>query len=416
MLIPLSLRIGFRYVRSKKRSGFISFIAMTSLIGIALGVMVLITVLSVMNGFDEQIKKQFFSIMPEVTAFVDAPLKQSLLSFEPAILKTPGVIAASAFIDGKGMLTYGGKVSGVEVMGILPKQESTITDLNAHFIVGDLNVLKPGAYKIVIGESLAANLGAMIGDKIILMTPQVQSSLIGVTPVYRQFTVAGIFHYNEAMGIDDSRAYIALDDAQKLYAHTDASQGFHIRIQDIFHAYAVASQLETVLPNPFSVTTWEETSGDFFKAVAMEKTMMFIILLLIIAVAAFNLVATLMMVVKEKQADIAILRTMGATPGLIMRVFLLQGAIVGFMGTLMGVLLGLLLAHFANDLVMWIEAIFHIQLIPASVYFVDYLPSKIIASDVIHVVLIACSLSLLAAVYPAWRAFKTQPAEALRYD
>jgi lipoprotein-releasing system permease protein len=170
------------------------------------------------------------------------------------------------------------------------------------------------------------------------------------------------------------------------------------------------------LPHSFSLTTWEETSGDFFKAVAMEKTMMFIILLLIIAVAAFNLVATLMMVVKEKQADIAILRTMGATPSLILRIFLVQGTVIGFLGTLMGVVLGLLLAHYANDLVMWIQAFFHVQLIPASVYFVDYLPSKILLSDVMHVVLIAMSLSILAAWYPAWRAFKTQPAEALRYD
>jgi lipoprotein-releasing system permease protein len=354
--------------------------------------------------------------MPEITAFADSPLPMSLLTYETSILKTPGVVAASPFIDAKGMLTYGGKVSGVEVMGILPKQESTITDLNAHFIVGDLNVLKPGAYKMVIGESLATDLGVMIGDKIILITPQVQSSLLGVTPVYRQFTVAGIFHYNEAMGIDDSRAYIAYADAQKLYENSDISRGFHIRVQDIFKAYVVAAQLETVLPNPFNVTTWEETSGDFFKAVAMEKTMMFIILLLIIAVAAFNLVATLMMVVKEKQADIAILRTMGATPGLIMRIFLVQGALVGSMGVVIGVVLGLLLAHFANDLVMWIEAIFHVQLIPASVYFVDYLPSKIMLSDVVHVVLIAMSLSIVAALYPAWRAFKTQPAQALRYD
>jgi len=416
MAKSLSLLIGFRYVRSKKRSGFISFIAMTSLIGIALGVMVLITVMSVMNGFDAQIKKQFFSIMPEITAYADSSLSKPFLSYESAIIKTPGVTATSPFIDAKGMLTYGGRVNGVDVMGILPKQENAMSSLNGHFIAGNLNSLKPGTFNIAIGEALAANLGVVIGDKIILITPQVQSSLLGVTPVYRQFTVSGIFHFNAAMGLDSSRAYIALGDAKKLYAHSDVNQGFHIRIQNLFQAFQMAEKLQNVLPSQFNINTWEETSGAFFKAVAMEKTMMFIILMLIIAVAAFNLVATLVMVVKEKQADIAILRTMGATPGLIMRVFLVQGAIVGLLGTLIGVILGLLLAHFANDIVMWIENIFHVQLIPASVYFVDYLPSKIQASDVIHIVLIAVCLSLVAAIYPAWRAFKTEPAEALRYD
>lgn len=416
MAKPLSLLIGFRYVRSKKCSGFISFIAMTSLIGIALGVMVLITVLSVMNGFDAQIKQQFFSIMPEITAYADGQLPKPLLSYETNIKQAVGVVAAAPFIDAKGMLSRGGKVSGVDVMGILPKPEAAMTDLNSHFIIGNLNILQPGKYNIAIGESLAAELGVELGDKIILITPQVQSSLLGVTPIYRQFTVAGIFHYNAAMGIDDSRAYIAYGDAQKLYAGGSITQGFHVRIANPFQAYTVAANLQNYLPPQFNIETWEDSSGAFFKAVAMEKTMMFIILLLIIAVAAFNLVATLVMVVKEKQADIAILRTMGATPGLIMRVFLVQGAIVGLLGTFIGVVLGLLLAHYANDIVMWIENLFHVQLIPASVYFVDYLPSKILASDVIHVVLIAVVLSLVAAIYPAWRAFKTEPAEALRYD
>ena len=252
----LSLLIGLRYVRSKKRTGFISFIAMTSLIGIALGVMVLITVLSVMNGFDAQIKKQFFSIMPEVTAFADSPLSKPLLSYENAIIKTPGITGASPFIDAKGMLTYGGKVNGVDVMGIMPKQENSMTDLDGHFIIGKLSDLKPGAYNIAIGEALAANLGVTLGDKLILITPQVQSSLLGVTPVYRQFTVAGIFHYNAAMGIDSSRAYIAFDDAKKLYANSDVSKGFHIRIQNIFQAYQTAAKLDTVLPAQFNITTW----------------------------------------------------------------------------------------------------------------------------------------------------------------
>lgn len=416
MAKALGLFIGWRYVRSKKRSGFVSFIAMSSLLGIALGVAVLITVLAVMTGFDEQIQTQFFSIMPEVTAFAQGPLPKPLTDYRQTILTTPGVTGAAPFINAKGMVTFGGHVSGVDVMGILPKQEESITTLANNMIDGQATSLVPGQYHMILGAALAAQLGVITGDKVILITPQVQSSLLGVTPVYRRFTITGIFHFAAALALDNSRAYIAYQDAQKLYASSHVDHGYHVHIQNLFAAQQVSQALSKRLPHAFIFDTWMETTGAFFHAVAMEKTMMFIILLMIIAVAAFNLVSTLVMVVKDKQADIAILRTMGARPSLIMKIFLVQGSIIGILGTVLGLIGGLLLATFANDIVSFIESTFHVQLIPASVYFINYLPSKIVPSDVFHVVLIAIVLSVCAAIYPAWRAFKTQPAEALRYD
>jgi lipoprotein-releasing system permease protein len=416
MAKALGLFIGWRYVRSKTRSGFVSFIAMTSLLGIALGVAVLITVLSVMNGFDAQIKKQFFSVMPEVTAFSQGPLPKSFMDYRKTILQTPGVSGAAAFINAKGMLTFGGHVSGVDVMGIEPTQESSITNISQHIIEGKLTNLTPNSFHIILGDGLAAELGVVVGDKVILITPQVQSSLLGVTPVYRRFTVSGIFHFSAALALNNARAYIAYDDAKRLYAQSQTDHGYHIRINDLFAAPTISQAISNHLPDNFTLDTWMQTSGAFFHAVAMEKTMMFIILLMIIAVAAFNLVSTLVMVVKDKQADIAILRTMGARPGLILRIFLIQGSIIGLLGTVLGVIGGLLLATYANDIVTVIQNTFHVQLIPSSVYFINYLPSKILASDVIHVFVIAVALSICAAIYPAWRAFKTQPAEALRYD
>jgi lipoprotein-releasing system permease protein len=369
-----------------------------------------------MNGFDGVIKQQFFAVMPEATVFAEGTLPKPLDSYRPTLLHTPGVTGAAPFIDAKGMLTFGAQVSGVDVMGIQPSQESTVSAISHKMLEGRLTDLTPGSYHIVLGQTLAASLGAVVGDKVLMITPQVQSSLLGVTPVYRRFTVTGIFQLGAGFGLDAARAYVNYTDAARVFGSAHVDRGFHVQVKQLFQADTVGNALTHHLPSMFMVNTWEQTTGAFFHAVAMEKTMMFMILFLIIAVAAFNLVSTLVMVVKDKQADIAILRTMGASPGLIMRIFLVQGAIVGFCGTILGVGVGLLLAANATAISSGIQHLFHVQLVSPSVYFVNYVPSKIIPMDVVHVTVLALVLSVLAAIYPAWRAFKTQPVEALRYD
>lgn len=386
------------------------------MIGIALGVAVLITVLSVMNGFDYQIKKRFFAVAPQVTVLTQADLTKEWSTQLHQLSQQQGITAVAPFVNGKGMLTHHGQVSGVEVLGINPKQESAISALATKVYSGNLNSLQPNQFNIAIGMTLANNLDLSVGDKVILLTPQTSVSPLGIAPRYRQFTVSAIFHVGGGFGFDNGVAYINLQDAQRLFTGSARLSGFHIKLDNLYQAGIVSERLRAQLPPGYLVSNWTETYGAFFHALAMEKTMMFIILLLIVAVAAFNLVSTLVMVVNDKQSDIAILRTLGASPATIMLSFIYQGAIVGLFGVLLGVGLGLLLAVNATQIVNTIQQLFHVQLIPSSVYFINYLPSRILPMDVIKVAVYAWMLSLIATIYPATRAFKTQPAQALRYE
>lgn len=417
MFNSLAFYIGLRYTRAKQRNGFVSFISLASMLGIALGVTVLITALSVMNGFNYQIKSRFFALIPQIQVLTGNSIESSWQGLARQIQQIPEVTGVAPFASGKGIIMNNGQVYGVDVKGILPEQESQVSQLRSKMVAGNLNsIAKPGTYNIIIGKTLAQDLGVTLGDKITLFTPGVNISLAGAFPRYRRFTVSGIFHGSDAFAFDLSYAFVNMQDAAHVFPPGHGTNGLDINLRDMYQVGQVSEEIQQLVPPSYVVTNWTRTNGAFFQAIYMEKTILFVILLLIIAVAAFNLVATLVMVVNDKRSDIAILRTLGARPGTILQTFIVQGLVVGVIGTLLGLVCGLLLAHYATAIVNWYQATFHIQLLQESVFFVNFLPSKIEASDVILVAVIAIVLSLIAALYPAWLAFRTQPAEALRYE
>jgi lipoprotein-releasing system permease protein len=417
MFKSLAFYIGLRYTRAKKRNGFVSFISLASMLGIALGVTVLITALSVMNGFNYQIKSRFFALIPQVQVLTGSNINDSWQDMAKQIAKIPQVTGIAPFASGKGIIMKSGQVYGVDIKGIIPSQEVKVSKLANKMVEGKYDsISKPGTYNIIIGKTLAQDLGVTIGDKITVFTPGTSVSLAGVFPRYRRFTVSGIFHGSDAFAFDLSYAFVNMQDAERVFPAGQGTSGLDINLQDMYQVGEVSEEIQHLLPPGFVVTNWTQTNGAFFQAIYMEKTILFVILLLIIAVAAFNLVATLVMVVNDKRSDIAILRTLGARPATILKTFIVQGLVVGVIGTALGLIFGLLLAHYATAIVNWYQSTFHVKLLQESVFFVNYLPSRIEASDVITVAIIAVIMSLLAAIYPAWLAFKTQPAEALRYE
>ncbi len=416
MIRPLALYVGLRYTRAKRRNHFISFISLVSMLGIALGVAVLVTVLSVMNGFDYQIRHQFFSIAPEVTILSGKNVNTFWKSLQTQVQKLPQVVDSAPFVSGTGMLSNQGVVNGVEMLGILPSEEAKISELAQKVVAGNLTSLTSDSYNVILGQKLAERMGLFVGNKVTVFTPQATTTPLGILPQFRRFTVSGIFDTKGGFGFDTSVAYINLQDAQRLFPPGQGTSGLHIKLKNIYTAQSVTAQLERMLSGGFLVTNWTEEYGPFFSAISMEKTIMFVILLLIVAVAVFNLVATLVMVVNDKRADIAILRTLGASPRTILSIFVIQGAVVGLIGTILGVIGGVILALNATAIANGIQSLFHVQLIKSSVFFVDYLPSQLQWMDVVNVSIIAFVLSLVATLYPAFMAFRTQPAEALRYE
>lgn len=416
MFRPAAVFIGLRYTRAKRRNHFISFISFMSMFGIVLGVVVLITVLSVMNGFDSEIKKRVFSMWPPVTVGnVDGHVS-NWKSLEKIVADTPGITAVAPFVTGQVLITNSNSVSPAMMTGINPQSEKKISLLAEKMVQGDLNDLKSKGFGIVLGEELANRLDATIGDKVTVITPQVSLTPAGVIPRFKRFTVIGIFRAGSGFGFDLAMAYIQLEDAQKLFQMGSSISGIHANINDVYAAPKLTRDLAEQLTPDTRISNWTDQFGPFFHAVKLEKTMMFLILLLIIAVAVFNLVCTLVMVVNEKQSDIAILRTFGATPGTIMGIFIVQGAIIGVIGTLLGVGGGIALALHVTQIVNWIQDVFHVQFLSSSVNFVNYLPSELQLSDVLKISFAALILSLLATLYPAWRASRTEPVEALRYE
>ena len=415
MKTPLSLIIGLRYTRARRRNHFISFISLASLLGIALGVTVLITVLSVMNGFDAQIHARFFAITPAVTVSTSNDLSNQWMDLVRTTEKVSGVIAAAPFVSGNGMIMKGTQFAGVSLMGISPNLEPRVSALQEHLLQGHLTDLQRGTFHTVIGKGLADLLGLTVGDSIRVFTPQTNVTLMGVFPRYKVFQITGIYHTSGGL-YDMNQIFVNRHDAQVLFLPGQRTSGVHLRLTSLYDAPAVTDQLMQVLTPNYSITNWTVEFGAFFQALAMEKTMLFVILLLIVAVAAFNLVSTLVMVVNDKRADIAILRTLGATPRTIMMTFVVQGAVVGLWGTLLGLIGGLLLSLNVTRLANFIQQVFHIQFLHASVFFINFVPSKISFHDVVLVCVSTLLMSLLATIYPAIVAYRTEPAEALRYE
>lgn len=416
MFKPLSFFIGLRYTRAKKRNQFVSFIALTSMLGIALGVTVLITVLSVMNGFDYEIRNRIFEMAPQVTVRTFANSMDDYDYLKSQMLKVPGVIGAATFIEGQGMLTHDGIVNPVLINGIDPEEDAKISAIPSKMVQGNWSALKPGAFGIIMGQKLADNLGLSMGDQVTLVTPEAALTPVGIIPRFKRFTLVGIFNAGAGFGFDSQFALINIQDAQALYQLGNGITGIQLKIKSLYEAPLMAATIAKHLTSEYFVTNWTQKYGALFKAINLEKNMMFIILLLIIAVAAFNLVSSLVMIVNDKRADIAILRTFGATPKMVMVIFIVQGFLIGLIGTLVGLVCGLLLAANVTHVVNFLQKTFGLQLLSSSVYYVNYLPSRIQAPDVIHICAAAFVMSLLATLYPAWRASKTQPAEALRYE
>lgn len=414
MFKPLALYIGLRYTRSKKRNHFVSFISLSSMLGIGLGVMVLITVLSVMNGFDEEIHKRFFGMAPEITLSGRNGKIHDWQNLENELKKTPDVLAISPYVGGQGLLTSEGQVLPIVLTGIDPVQEQAITHLKEKLLIGNMADLEH--FGIMLGRGLADSLGVTVGDKVTMMIPQASVTPAGMIPRFKRFNVAGIFSAGNGFNFDSKLAFISLSDAQKLFQLGDDVTGLKMKIKNIYEAPAITNQLAAKLGENYEVGNWTQQFGAFFHAVKLEKTMMFLILLLIIAVAAFNLVSSLVMVVNDKQAEIAILRTIGATPSMILWTFIVQGMMVGVIGTLLGLVGGVILASNATAIVNAFQRLFNVQLMTTNMYFVDYLPSKILLSDLWHICLVALLMSFIATIYPAWRASKTVIAEALHYE
>ncbi len=416
MFNPIAVCIGLRYLRAKRRHRFISFMSFASMLGIALGVMVLITVLSVMNGFDQQIQQRIFHMANHVTithpqGIGDWPALRAQL------LREPRVQAAAPFVAGQGILTHRGRVHSVLVTGIEPTLQRSVTQLTDKLIQGSANGLHPGEFGVLLGQQLAADLGARVGDKVVLVTPKAAVTVVGLIPTFKRFTVVGIFKVGNGFGFDSQYAFVHLRDAQVLYGLAPQwVSGLRLRIDTLYHAPQVAQSLLQHGYADYQISNWSQQYGELFKAVAMEKTMMFLTLLLIIMIAVFNLISSLVMVVTDKQAEIAILRTLGATPSRVMAIFMVQGSVIGLVGTLLGVLGGVLLALHVTEVVAWLEALLHVKLFASDAYYVDFLPSELRWMDVLRISAIAFGLSVLATIYPAWRAACTLPAEALRYE
>jgi len=413
--VRYELLVGLRYTRAKRRNRFIGINSLVSMIGIFVGVWALIVVLSVMNGFQKEVRTRILGVASHVQiSSIDNRLPD-WRSIAALAAQHPRVRAAAPFVQGQAMLAAGQAVRGALVRGILPEEEEKVADLGQHMRSGSLADLRPGEFGVVLGADLARGLGVLPGDKVALVAPQGLVTPAGVIPRLKQFTVVGSFE----VGIVDADAGLALvhlRDAQTLYQLGDAVSGVRLRLDDLFAARSVARELMARLPQNVFASDWTRSHANFFRAVEIEKRMMFIILTLIILVAAINIISTLVVAVTDKQADIAILRTLGAAPGSVMQIFIVQGMVIGIVGTLIGAGLGIVTALNIDVIVPAIESAFNIKFLSKDVYLIPELPSDLQAGDVGSIVLMALGLSFFATLYPSWRAARVNPAEALRYE
>jgi lipoprotein-releasing system permease protein len=413
--LPYELLIGLRYTRAKRKNHFISFISLTSMIGIALGVAALIVVLSVMNGFQAELRTRILGVAShlEITGANNQLSEWPVLAAQ--LKSQPEVIASAPYVMAQGMLSYGQAVQGALVRGVLPAEEDKVADLGKNMKAGSLADLRAGEFGVVLGADLAQLLGVSIGEKVVLMAPQGQFTPTGVVPRIKQFKVVGLFQIG-MYEYDAGLALIHMDDAAKLYRMGDNVSGLRLKLNDLFDAPEMSAKLAQKLDGNYYVTDWTQQHANFFKAVQLEKKVMFIILTLIVAVAAFNIVSTLVMAVTDKRADIAIMRTFGASPRSIMGIFIVQGALIGMIGTLIGAVVGVIIALNIDTIIPFIENLFKVQFLAKDVYYISDLPSKLEWNDVITIVVMSFILSLLATLYPSYKASTINPAEALRYE
>jgi lipoprotein-releasing system permease protein len=417
-LAAYEILVGLRYTRARRgsgRNGFVSFIAAVSMLGIALGVAALIVVLSVMNGFQQELRTRILAVASHIEI---RGIDGTVADWQAVARSTrgnPHVMAAAPYVLGQAMLSAGSVSRGALVRGVDPALENTVADFGSHMRAGTLADLKPGEFGIVLGAELAHALGVRVGDSVVVITPQGTVTPAGTLPRVKSFRVVGVFEVG-MFEFDSGLALIDLADAQKLYRLGDTVSGVRLKLDDLFAAPRVAREIAATLPIDAEVRDWTLNHANFFRAVAIEKRMMFLILTLIVAVAAFNIVSAQVMVVTDKQADIAILRTQGASPASILTIFIIQGALVGTLGTLIGVAGGLALALNIETVVPFVERMLGVQFLDKTVYYISELPSQVQQADVVLVALIAFVLTLLATLYPSWRAARINPAEALRYE
>jgi lipoprotein-releasing system permease protein len=413
--LPFELLLGTRYTRAKKRNGFISFISLSSIIGIALGVTALVTVMSIMNGFQQELRDRILDMTAHMTLSERGERLHHWQDLYGIVKTLPHVKGAAPNAMGQGMLTAGDRVKGVLVRGVLPEYEGQVADVQSKMVYGQMDDLKSRDYNIILGTELANGLGVSVGDKVTLVAPQASISPMGIMPRLKRFTVSGLFEVG-MHEYDSALALVHMNDAQRVFKLGDAVSALQLRLDDLFAVRAVRNEIADNIDQVLYIRDWTQQHANFFKAIEMEKRMMFIVLALIIMVAAFNIVSTMVMVVTDKQKDIAVLRTIGASPASIQTIFMVQGLIIGVVGALMGIVGGVTISLNIDVIVPFIENLFGFKFFPADIYYISKIPSDLHWEDVWVVSGLAFILTLLATIYPARRAAKTQPAEALRYE
>jgi len=410
------LKIGYRYLKTKQKNSFTSFISIISIIGIAIGVAALITVLSVMNGFQREIRNKITDFSSDMQISSINGYIESWTNLIPYIQSNKNITGYAPYVEGQGLANANGSVNGVLIRGIDTSLESNVDKVTSQITDGSINDLSnKGTFNIVIGDGLAKTLGLSVDNQITIITPQGQITPAGMIPRVKQFNISGIFK-SRMYEYDTGVVFINIDDAKTLFKTNGAVNGIKLKVNDVMNTQNIKADLQQALPAEYVVNDWVDMHQNYFSAVKMEKRMMFVILTLIIAVAAFNLVSTLVMSVNDKRADIAILRTMGATKTNIRNIFIIQGGLAGVLGTLLGTFGGTLLAFNVGRIVSWIESLSHANLISGDVYLINYLPSEVKFSDIATIFIISIVLSLLATLYPSYNAAKTNPAEALRHE
>jgi len=416
MFKPLPFYIGLRYTRAKRRNHFISFISLSSILGIALGVAALITVLSVMNGFEKELRHRMLGMSAHVVVRTIDKSWQDWQNMAQQLGKKDHVTGVAPFIQGQAMISYHKNVEGTFLQGIFPELEPQVSQVKDKMVEGSIDDLKAGEFGIVLGKELARSLNVRMGNKITLIVPQASVTPVGLLPRMKRFIVKGIFSVG-MHEFDSGLVLLHAEDAAKLLRMPAGTiHGLNIKLDDMFLAPSFSVQLQQEMPFGYHSYDWTYRHKNFFEAIKMEKTVMFVILTLIIAVAAFNIISTLVMVVTDKQADIAILRTLGATPRTIMAIFMVQGTLIGVFGTLLGFVGGVSLALNIETIIPILEQLFHVQFLSAEVYYISDLPSDLRWLDVYKISALSLIISLLATIYPAWRGSRVQPAEALRYE